>query len=83
MRKTIILCVAASLLIGWGVLLPAAESAETAGSSPAACHAVGVARELGLLVLGVGWEAVRIVRPSCPAKEKDIDALIGGTQSDK
>lgn len=35
------------------------------------------ARELGLLVLGIGWEAVRIVLPdACPEKEKDIDELI-------
>jgi hypothetical protein len=83
MRKTIILCIAASLLIGWGAFLPAAESAEAVRPSPAACPAVGAVRELGLLVLGVGWEAVRIVLPSCPAKEKDIDALIGGTPSDQ
>jgi hypothetical protein len=39
--------------------------------------AVTGARELGLLVLGVGWDAVRFVMPkSCPEREKDIDELI-------
>ncbi|GEM_PF-3336040 len=39
--------------------------------------AVSGARELGLFVLGIGWEAVRIVLPeACPEKDKDIDELI-------
>lgn len=39
--------------------------------------AVTGARELGLLVLGVGWDAVRFVMPkSCPDRDKDIDELI-------
>ncbi len=84
MRKTIVLCVAAFLLVGWAALLPAAESTETARPASVACPAFGVARELGLLVLGVGWEAVRIVLPdSCPAKQKDIDALIESARSDQ
>jgi hypothetical protein len=41
---------------------------------------VGGARELGLLVMGITWEAVRIVLPEwCPAKEKDIDQLLSET----
>lgn len=39
--------------------------------------AINGARELGLLVLGIGWEAVRIVLPkACPERDKDIDELI-------
>ncbi len=38
---------------------------------------VGGAREFSLLIMGIVWESVRIVLPeSCPAKEKDIDALL-------
>ncbi len=84
MKKTIVLYVAAFLLVGWAAPLPAAESTETVRPTSAACPVVGVVRELGLLVLGVGWEAVRIVLPdSCPAKEKDIDALIESARSDQ
>lgn len=33
--------------------------------------------ELGFLVLGVAWDAVRIVMPkSCPERDKDIDELV-------
>jgi hypothetical protein len=79
-KKTIILCIAASLLIGWALLIPAAEETGNAGAPAASCPVMGAARELGLLVLGVGWEAARIVLPaSCPAKQKDIDGLLHGT----
>jgi hypothetical protein len=83
MRKTIILCVAAFLLIGWGVSAQAEDAAVPAVGS-ASCPVMGAAREVGLLVLGVGWEAIRIVLPdSCPAKQKDIDGLLEGVPSER
>jgi hypothetical protein len=76
MKKTIIFCVAATLLIG-GAALAAADDAAAPDIAPASCPVVGAAREAGLLVLGIGWEAVRIVLPDwCPAKRKDIDGLL-------
>lgn len=41
---------------------------------------VGGVREIGLLALGITWDAVRIVLPeSWPVKYRDIDELITST----
>ncbi|MBN1572840.1 MAG: hypothetical protein JW984_06540 [Deltaproteobacteria bacterium] len=55
-----------------------AENSIPPASSKRICTmAVSGGRELGLLVLGIGWEAVRIVLPEArPEKDKDIDELI-------
>lgn len=69
------------LLVFSGVAIPSFGAGEEAAPSP--CPAIGFARELGLLVLGIGWESVRIVLPdSCPLKEKDIDRLMEQSRSE-
>ncbi len=61
-------------LIGVTATAPTGGAATGAGAPGSV---LGWGRELGLLVAGIGWEAVRIVLPeSCPAKHKDIDQLI-------
>ncbi len=84
MKKIMLICIAGMLLAGLSAVSPAADMGEATITPAAACPVMGTARELGLLVLGIGWEAVRIVLPeSCPAKEKDIDGLIGAVKADK
>ena len=80
--KKISICLLTVFLLSlFGLSIVAADDAEI--SAPPASErrlcatAVGGVRELGLLVLGIGWEAVRIVLPeACPEKDKDIDELI-------
>jgi hypothetical protein len=85
MKKTVALLLAASILLP---LYAAAESGpdKTLPASDARTPStvIGFARELSLLVAGIGWEAVRIVLPeSCPAKHKDIDKLLDNTTVQK
>jgi hypothetical protein len=81
MKMWIIAAILAIVLSGGAVGWPATAD-EPATTS--ACPALGMAQEMGLLVLGIGWEAVRIVLPdSCPAKHKDIDALLRGSEGTK
>ncbi len=55
----------------------ATPSNTPASTEPMRIKAVYVVSELGLLVLGVAWDAVRIVMPkSCPERDKDIDELV-------
>jgi len=78
MKRAVILSVISLLLLGVAGFVRAEDATPSADTPPAACPVMGMAREVGLLVLGVGWEAVRIVLPdACPAKEKDIDRLLG------
>jgi hypothetical protein len=81
MKRWIVVAILA-LVLSAGAVFPLAAADEPAAAS--ACPALGMAREMGLLVLGIGWEAVRIVLPdSCPAKHKDIDALVRGPEGVK
>ena len=65
-----------------GLLLPLVPAMAEEGTAPAPERSVIEAiasgsRELSLLVLGIGWEAVRIALPeACPMKEKDIDGIV-------
>ncbi len=55
----------------------AVPSSPLASSEPIRVKAIYGVSELGLLVLGVAWDTVRIVMPkSCPERDKDIDELI-------
>jgi hypothetical protein len=83
-KKAVIVCIAMALVIPWTVPIFADEETDNSGVSSARCPALGAAQELCLLVLGIGWEAVRIVLPdSYPAKDKDIDGLLGEIPSDR
>jgi hypothetical protein len=82
MKMWIIAAILAVVLSTGAVGSLGATTDEPATTS--ACPALGMAQEMGLLVLGIGWEAVRIVLPdSCPAKHKDIDALLRGSEGTK
>jgi hypothetical protein len=83
MKKALALAIAAFVLAGWAEPLIAADTTPSPGT-PVACPVIGAVRELGLLVLGIGWEAIRIVLPdSCPEKQKDIDGLLKGREPDR
>lgn len=83
MKKAAVLYITAFLLTGWAVSAQT-EDAAVPDVGAASCPVMGAAREVGLLVLGVGWEAIRIVLPdSCPAKQKDIDGLLEGIPPDR
>lgn len=82
MKKAMVLFIAACLALGPALWISADDGSAPETPSGAACPVAGAARELGLLVLGIGWEAVRIVLPDwCPAKDKDIDGLLEDASS--
>jgi hypothetical protein len=78
MKGKVLLIVLVMILAAPSIGAAAAPAGgDTSAGASVPGSVLGMGRELGLLVLGIGWEAVRIVLPeSCPAKHKDIDRLI-------
>ena len=74
MKRHIVIVTLVAVL-GLALVGPAGAQAGTPTSAPGSV--LGFGRELGLLVLGFGWDAVRIVLPDAwPAKHEDIDQLL-------
>jgi hypothetical protein len=77
--KSLILIFVLSLFVlsNASAMEAAVPSSPLASSEPIRIKAIYGISELGLLVLGVAWDAFRIVMPkSCPEKDKDIDELV-------
>ena len=77
--KSLILIFVLSLFIlsNASAMEAAIPSSPSTSTEPIKIRAIYGVSELGLLVLGVAWDAVRIVMPkSCPERDKDIDELI-------
>ena len=77
--KSLILIFVLSLFVlsNASAMEAAIPSSPSTSTKPIKIRAIYGVSELGLLVLGVAWDAVRIVMPkSCPERDKDIDELV-------
>ncbi len=84
--KSLILIFVLSLFIvsNASAMETAAPANTPASNEPTRVNAIYGASELGFLVLGIAWDAVRIVMPkSCPEKDKDIDELVRSIKEKK
>jgi len=77
--KSLILVFVLSLFVlsNASAMEAATPSNTSSPTEPIRVNAIYGVSELGLLVLGVAWDAVRVVMPkSCSERDKDIDELV-------